>query len=234
MSNAEISDQDDESSNSSEGEEFQLEAGDGSDYFDCEADNSSHEAITKYSQRERKLPAKFKEYVSHLCNYYTDPEPKTITEARSSKNAAEWETIAKEEVNSLIKNNTLELTDLPLDRKTVGCKWVFKKKKAEDGSVVRYKARLVAQGFSQVEGLDFEETYAPVSKLPTIKTLSAYAVNKNLFIHQMDVTAAYLNGKLEEEIYMKQPPGFEVSEQTYKALRLKKSIYGLKQSGINC
>lgn len=190
MSNAEISVQDDESSNSSEGEEFQLETGDGSDYFDCEADNSSHETITKYPQRERKLPAKFKEYVSHLCNYYTDPEPKTITVARSSKNAAEWETAAIEEVNSLIKNNTLELTDLPLDRKTVGCKWVFKKKKAEDGSVVRYKARLVAQGFSQVEGLDFEETYAPVSKLPTIKTLSAYAVNKNLFIHQMDVTAA--------------------------------------------
>ena len=203
------------------------------DNIDQKMGNTSHDITTSRPQRERRLPAKFLDYVSDLCNYCTDIEPRSITEARNSEDAVEWEKAAVEEYKSLVKNDTWEVVNLPQGRKAVGCKWVFRRKRTADGGIDRYKARLVAQGFSQLEGVDFEETYAPVSKISTIRTLIAYAVNKSMYIHQMDVTAAYLHGKLDETIFMKQPPGFEISGQENKVLKLKKSIYGLKQSGRN-
>ena len=120
--------------------------------------------------------------------------------------------------------------DLPSGCKALGSKWVFKRKLKPDGSVEKYKARLVVQGFRQKEGLDFFDTYSPVTRITSIRILIAIAALRNLEIHQMDVKTAFLNGDLEEEIYMKQPDGYVVPTQENKVCRLVKSLYGLKQA----
>ncbi|GBE86812.1 hypothetical protein SCP_1000540 [Sparassis crispa] len=124
---------------------------------------------------------------------------------------------------------TWELQDLPKDRNAVGCKWVFQKKTNKEGQVVKYKARLVAQGYSQIPGMDFLETFAPVVHLESIRAILALAVVNNWEIGQMDVKGAYLNGDLQEEIYMRQPEGF--NDGSGHVCRLHKTLYGLKQSG---
>ena len=112
----------------------------------------------------------------------------------------------------------------------MGSKWVFKIKYKEDGSVERYKCRLVAQGFTQAPGIDYSETFAPVARFGTIRTLLAIGVQPEMSIQQMDVTTAFLNGTLKEDIYMAQPVGFEEPGREHSVCHLKKSLYGLKQS----
>lgn len=133
-------------------------------------------------------------------------------------------------MSSVQENDVWELVDLPEDRKPVGSKWVFKAKTNADGHIERYKARLVAQGFSQKFGTDYDETFSPVVRLESVRTLIATSVQQGLQLHQVDVTTAFLNGKLEEEVYMKQPEGFVVPGKEHLVCKLKKSIYGLKQS----
>ena len=134
-------------------------------------------------------------------------EPRNVREAIESSDASEWESAMQEEYESLIANGTWELTPLPKGRKAVKCKWVFRTKKDARGVVVRFKARLVAKGCSQVEGVDFSETFAPVAKFNTIRVILALAAAMGLEIHQMDVKTAFLNGELDVEIYMEQPEG---------------------------
>ena len=122
------------------------------------------------------------------------------------------------------------MVELPKDRKAVGSKWVFKLKTDADGSVERHKARLVAQGFSQKHGLDYDERFSPVIRFESLRTVIALAVQNGLKLHQMDVTTAFLNGELEEEVYMRQPDGFVTEGQEHLVCKLKRSIYGLKQS----
>ena len=129
-----------------------------------------------------------------------------------------------------MSNHTWELVDLPKGNKAIGCKWIFKKKLRTDGSVDRYKARLVIKGFTQRHGIDFFDTYSPVTKIATIRALFALASSYKLLVHQMDVKTAFLNGDLNEEIYMEQPTGCEVPGQENKVCKLKKSLYGLKQA----
>jgi len=153
-----------------------------------------------------------------------------VEEALASTDKEKWSDAMEKEMESLHGNDVWDLVELPKDRKAVGSKWVFKLKVSADGSVERHKARLVAQGFSQKFGADYDETFCPVVRLESLRTVIALAVQNGLKLHQVDVTTAFLNGELEEEVYMKQPKGFVAKGQEHLVCKLKRSIYGLKQS----
>nr|CAN83808.1 hypothetical protein VITISV_026963 [Vitis vinifera] len=136
----------------------------------------------------------------------------------------------EEEIQALEKNGTWEISELPEGKRPVGCKWIFTVKHNPDGSINRFKARLVAKGFTQSYGIDYEETFAPVAKLNSIRVLLSVAVNLDWNLHQLDVKNAFLNRELEEEVYMKIPPSMETLENSGKVCKLRKSLYGLKQS----
>lgn len=153
-------------------------------------------------------------------------EPKSFAEAvRDEK----WRNAMGCEIDALEINETWDLTELPPGKVAIGCQWIFTVKFNSDGTVERYKARLVALGNRQKEGLDYDETFAPVVKMTTVRVFLKVAAAKNWEVHQMDVHNAFLHGELEEEVYMKLPPGFRNSDGN-KVCRLKKSIYGLKQA----
>jgi hypothetical protein len=135
-----------------------------------------------------------------------------------------------EEFNQIEKNDTWELVQRPKNKNVIGTKWVFKNKLNEYGQVTKNKARLVCKGYAQIEGIDFEETFAPIAKMEAIRLLLAYAISKNVKVYQMDVKLAFLNGELEEEVYIEQPEGFQLSENTDYVRKLKKVVYGLKQA----
>lgn len=136
----------------------------------------------------------------------------------------------KEEMEAHQKLGTFELVDKPSHAPVIGCRWVYKIKRDKNGEVIKYKARLVAQGCSQQKGVNYHETYSPVVKSSTVRLLMAIAVLCNFKIEQIDIKNAYINSELCEEIYMRQPPGFTMGDNT-KVLKLRKSLYGLKQSG---
>ena len=129
-----------------------------------------------------------------------------------------------------MQNRTWELVNLPLGNKPIGCKWIFKRKLRIDGTIDKYKTRLVAKGYQQNESLDLFDTYSPVTRITSIRMLIAIAAIHNFEIHQMDVKTTFLNGDLDEEIYMEQPEGFVVKGQEKKVCRLIKSLYELKQA----
>ncbi|KAL8093845.1 hypothetical protein AgCh_035647 [Apium graveolens] len=135
-----------------------------------------------------------------------------------------------EELNQFERCDVWELVPPPQDAKIIGTRWVFKNKKDEDGNIIRNKARLVAQGYNQQEGIDYDETYAPVARLEAIRILMAFAAHKKFKLYQMDVKSAFLNGYLKEEVYVKQPPGFIHEKYPNYVYKLKKSVYGLRQS----
>ena len=142
----------------------------------------------------------------------------------------DWRSAIEDEIKSLNDNDVFDLVDLPDGKKTVGSKWVFKEKVAADGSTEQLKARLVAQGYMQRYGQDYDETFSPVVRAESIRTIIAHAANNKMLLHQMDIKTAFLNGNLKEEVFMKQPEGFVVKCQEHLVCKLKKSIYGLKQS----
>ncbi|GJS20023.1 zinc finger, CCHC-type containing protein, partial [Tanacetum coccineum] len=135
-----------------------------------------------------------------------------------------------DEIGSIIENNTWVLSDLPHGCKPLGCKWIFKRKMKVDGTIDKFKARLVIQGFRQKEGIDYFDTYAPVARITTIRLLLALAAIHNLVIHQMDIKTTFLNGDLDEDVYIKQPEGFVMPGNEHKVCNLVKSLYGLKQA----
>ena len=159
-----------------------------------------------------------------------DDVPKTYGEAISSRDAPLWKEAINDEMDSIMGNKVWELADLPKGKKPIGSKWLFKKKYHPDGSISAYKARLVAKGYRQREGIDYFDTYAPVARISSIRTLLAISALKGLYVHQMDVKTAFLNGNLNEEIYLEQPEGFVITGQENKVCRLIKSLYGLKQA----
>jgi hypothetical protein len=134
------------------------------------------------------------------------------------------------EMQSIIQNKTWVLSDLPKDHKAIGLKWVFKVKRDPDGKIVKHKVRLVAKGYPQIQGVDFDEVFAPVARLETVRTLLALAAQGEWEVHHMDVKSAFLNGELQEEVYVQQPPGYSDPKSHGKVLKLKKALYGLKQA----
>ena len=136
-----------------------------------------------------------------------------------------------EEIESLHKNETWELVKLPKEQRVVGCKWIFKMKEGTPGvEDVRFKARLVAKGYTQKQGIDFNEVFSPIVRHTSIRVLLALVALHDLELEQLDVKTAFLHGELEEQIYMQQPEGFIVHGKEDYVCRLKKSLYGLKQS----
>ena len=135
-----------------------------------------------------------------------------------------------EELNNFTRNQVCELVERPKDHNVIGTKWVFRNKQDQDGIVVRNKERLVAQGYTQVEGLDFGETYSPVARLEAIRILLAYACAHDIKLYQMDVKSAFLNGCINKLVYVEQPPSFEDGKKPNYVYKLKKALYGLKQA----
>ncbi|CAI7810319.1 unnamed protein product [Closterium sp. NIES-54] len=154
-------------------------------------------------------------------------EPATLKEALESSDAEEWKKAMESELKSIEENDTWELVELPEGRKAITSKWLFKIKSDADGKIERYKSRLVAL-YQQKEKVDYKELFDPVVKPTTLRTLLAGAAIKGWVVKQMDVTTAFPNGVLEEEIFMAQPEGFD--DGSGKVLRLKKALYGLNQA----
>lgn len=153
-------------------------------------------------------------------------EPKTYNQARTNP---KWQEAMRNELNALESNETWEITTLPVDKQPVGCKWVYRIKYNADGSIDRYKARLVAKGYTQVEGEDYSEIFSPVAKIVSVRLMIAMVAANNWCLHQIDVSNAFLHGRLEDEIYMLPPPGYD-KVQIGEVYKLKISIYGLKQA----
>ncbi|KAJ0551653.1 putative RNA-directed DNA polymerase [Helianthus annuus] len=141
-----------------------------------------------------------------------------------------WQVAMAEEIAAIEKNNTWELVPLPAGKNIVGVKWLFKSKLGANGQVIRHKARLVAKGYSQKKGVDFEETFAPVARFETIRVVLAVAAQRGWLVHQLDVKSAFLNGELDEDIYVEQPEGYKLKNSEDKVYKLKKALYGLKQA----
>lgn len=159
---------------------------------------------------------------------YVENLPDSVSEMQKRDDWCLWQKAMQEEMDALVKNGTWTLAELPQGRSAVSCKWIFKIKHADEDQPPRYKARLVARGFTQKPGFDFSETYSPVARMDTLRTVLALANQEGMAVHQMDVKTAFLNGNLSEEIYMLQPEGFR--QKKGLVCRLNKSLYGLKQA----
>jgi hypothetical protein len=167
--------------------------------------------------------------VAHFCEHYSfvsSVEPYRVEDALRD---SDWVLAMQEELNNFTRNEVWHLVSRP-NQNVVGTKWVFHNKQDEHGVVIRNKAQLMANGYSQVECLDFDKTYAPVARLESIRILLAYATYHGFNLYQMDVKSAFLNGPIKEEVYVEQPPGFEDSEYPDYIYKLSKALYGLKQA----
>jgi hypothetical protein len=163
-----------------------------------------------------------------LCDAKDVDEPASFSEVLHSPDRDEWMTAMQEEMSSMDKNSIWELVDLPPRHKTIGNKWVLKVKRKADGSIDRYKACLVAKSYTQREGIDYEDTFSPVMRFASIRLILSIVAKKDLELFEMDVKTAFLNGELDEEIYMAQSVGFEVQGHDRKVCCLSRSIYSLK------
>ena len=171
-----------------------------------------------------------KSTLNQFCEHMTfvsQTEPKTVADALEDNN---WITAMHEELNQFARNEVWILVPRTSKMNVIGTKWVFKNKLDEHGVIVRNKARLVAKGYNQEEGIDYGETYAPVARLEAVRLLLAYACMNGFKLHQMDVKSAFLNGYIDEEVYVCQPPGFEDHKHPEYVFKVKKALYGLKQA----
>ena len=194
-----------------------------------EFEDTNPEERHQYPDQQRRVPVQYgiDEFVDAAI---AEPEIEVQEIINDALRNKEWNEAADSEYDLLMSSSTWELVDIPTGRKPIDYKWIFKVKKGSDGSVQRYKARLVAKGFAQKYGVDYDETFAPVVRYSSIRTLLAFAIQNDMLIHQMDAVTAFLNGTLEEEIYMKQPPGYVQKGKEHLVCKLNKSLYGLKQS----
>ncbi|KAK1681216.1 hypothetical protein QYE76_042064 [Lolium multiflorum] len=201
-----------------------------------EANDNDHETSNEIateprrSTRERATPDWYDPCLNVMIVDNNDEDPATYEEAMMSPDSNKWQEAMKSEMGSMYDNKVWTLVDLPDSRKAVENKWIFKRKTDADGNITVYKARLVAKGFRQIQGVDYDETFSPVAKLKSVRILLAIAAFFDYEIWQMDVKTAFLNGDIEEELYMVQPKGFVDPKNADKVCKLQRSIYGLKQA----
>ncbi|KAK1618325.1 hypothetical protein QYE76_023842 [Lolium multiflorum] len=201
-----------------------------------EANDNDHETSNeettepRRSTRERATPDWYDPCLNVMIVDNNDEDPATYEEAMMSPDSNKWQEAMKSEMGSMYDNKVWTLVDLPDSRKAVENKWIFKRKTDADGNITVYKARLVAKGFRQIQGVDYDETFSPVAKLKSVRILLAIAAFFDYEIWQMDVKTAFLNGDIEEELYMVQPKGFVDPKNADKVCKLQRSIYGLKQA----
>jgi hypothetical protein len=183
----------------------------------------------RYKMRKKVAPSDVAQLHCVEVYHALPDEPQSVAEIKSCVDWLQWKAAMQKEIDQLDRLQTYELVTLPEGRKPIGCKWVFVIKQGSDCEIIKYKARLVAQGFSQIPGQDFVETYAPVCRQESLRASIAIAALLRMHVHQLDVVSAFLHGELEEEIYMRQPP--EYDDGSGHMWRLRKAIYGLKQAG---
>ena len=186
-------------------------------------DDDQHYSVSSYRLQQRLS--------EHACIAKANiaGDLRSYVEAMARPDAAEWELACDNKKRAFEHLGVYEIVPRPIDRKVVGSKWVFHIKRGPDGSIQKYKACIVAQGFTQIEGIDYDKTFVPVTKLASLRAILAIAAERDLELHQMDVKSAYLNGSLTNEIFMAPPPGLNVPEGM--VLRLIKAVYGTKQGG---
>jgi len=160
----------------------------------------------------------------------TKDDPINFCQAMSNSNSQKWIDAMKDEMKSMKDNEVWDLVELPEGVKPISCKWIFKIKKDLKGNIERYKARLVAKDFTQKEGIDYKKTFSPVSSKDSFRTIMTLVAHLDLELHQMDVKTAFLNGDIEEMIYVVQPENFVLGDSKSMVCKLKKFIYGLKQA----
>jgi hypothetical protein len=190
----------------------------------------------RYPARSRAPPAQYGEFYSHLVAAAPEGvavgkiiEPRTVAEAMGTPQAKMWQHAMQEEMDALMSNGTWELDKTPAGVSPLPCKWVFKIKYNQDGSIERFKARLVVGGHRQRDGIDYDEVFAPVSKYATVRALLSITAIEDFELHAIDVSNAFLNGTLDTPVYMRQPETYDTGDTTVSC-KLTKTLYGLKQS----
>ncbi|GJR52483.1 putative ribonuclease H-like domain-containing protein [Tanacetum coccineum] len=187
---------------------------------------SKEHAMVSYINKQRRT--NHKDYQNCLFAYFlSQKEPKKVIQALADPS---WVEAMQEELLQFRLQKVWTLVDLPNGKRAIGTKWVFRNKKDERGIVVRNKARLVAQGYTQEEGIDYDEVFAPVARIEAIRLFLAYASFMGFIVYQMDVKSAFLYGTIEEEVYVCQPPGFEDPQFPDKVYKVEKALYGLHQA----
>ena len=180
--------------------------------------------------RERRASRRLIEEYSVVSLTSDIDEPGTINEAWQGNFKRQWKGATDSEYQSLISSHTWELVPPPSNKNIVGNRLIFKVKRNFDGTVDRFKAGLVAQGYSQTEGIDNDEVFSPVARYTSIRSLLALATVKHWHVHQMDVKTAFLQGSIDTEIFMEQPVGYVDKNKPNHVCKLQKGIYGLKQA----
>lgn len=195
-----------------------------------EVENVS-QSVPRRPKSLRIQAAKQRHILNNLNSVDDIEAPQSVADALKSKHANDWQLSMQKEYDALMANNTWSLVNLPSGKKAIGSKWVFRIKRNKEGEIEKYKSRLVAKGCGQQFGVNYWETFSPVIRYETIRMLFAIAAEKQLHMHQVDISNAYLNSKLQEDVYMRQPENFVDKQHPNKVLKLQKAIYGLKQSG---
>jgi hypothetical protein len=159
-----------------------------------------------------------------------ETDPSSFKEAMKSRHSFEWLDTMNDEMKSMSTNDVWYLVEIPKGAKTVGFKWVYKTKQDSKGNIERFKERLMAKGFTQREGIDYTKIFSPVSSKDSFRIIMTLVAHYDLELHQIDVNTTFLNGNLQENVYMAQPEGFAVEGKEHMGCKLKKSLYGLRQA----
>jgi len=198
--------------------------------------HKDHEATLRRYTRVKKstIPNDYVVYLQESdYNIRARNDPKSFSQAMRSKESNLWYNAMKDEMDSMASNQVWDLIEFPNGVKSIGCRWVFKTKKDSQGNIERHKTRLIAKGFTQREGINYAKTFSLVSKKDLFQVIMILVAYFDIELHQMDVKPTFLNGYLEEEVYIKQLEGFSFSDSEHLVFKLNKSIYGLKHTPAN-